>query len=99
MTKEDIQGYEEFMHNTCSFISTAMTLLRQQKEAMVVLNTELQKHLQILSIQQDLIKSFGKQTTAHKVLLIEQESRILDLEQAVYRGNYSEASKKVPKLN
>ncbi len=95
----DENEYLEFVNGTCSFISSAMTILRQQKEVMVTLNTEMQRHLQILSIQQSIIRDIGKQLLAHKTLLLEHEIRLLDLEKVVYHGDYSKCNIPVKKSN
>jgi len=88
-----------FIKSVCEFVNTAMETFTKQKELNVLHNTELNKHLTVIQVQQAIIKDLSTQLLAHKVFITEHEGRIKDLEQVIKYGDVYSVAKYPVKAN
>jgi hypothetical protein len=84
-----LEQFEEFMTSVNTFMNSVVKLTRHQKEINTVLQKQCRDNIQLIQIQQATIKDLNKQVKAHKTLLIEHETRLLEIEKYL-RNDYTE---------
>lgn len=87
----DEQEYNKMVNAMAEFVGASMKLWTQQKEVNIVLQKQIEEHLEIFKIHQNLMRDLRDQNIGYKVLLVEHEKRLLEIEQClreetIYRG-------------